>query len=359
MINLDDREAVLKAQGGDKVLTSVNGLSKQLHQSFTELQAMSFPEEYKKVKNVVVSGMGGSRFPALIVYNLFKEELTVPYVVIDDYNLPKFVNSDTLVVLSSYSGSTEEVVECGKKAKAMGAKLTGISAGGETAKFLKENGAPAYVYDPVENPSGQPRIGFGYSVGGHISLMIKLGLLPVDPKIVEEAISKLDGLLSSYLLETPEAQNPAKQLAQKMYERYPYYLVAEHLTGVGNAVQNQTNETAKSISSFRVIPELNHHMMEGLKFPTAHQKMALFVLFYSSLYSSSIQKRFRITKDVIEQNKIETVWHELKGATKIEQVFELMGFGSYLSMYLSTLYEQDPTAIPYVDYFKDQLKKMA
>ena len=54
-------------------------------------------------------------------------------------------------------------------------------------------------------------------------------------------------------------------MAQKIINKYPYYIVSEFLTGVGNTIVNQTNETAKSISSFRVIPELNHHLMEGLK----------------------------------------------------------------------------------------------
>lgn len=357
MTNLDDKDAILKAQGGDKVLVSVNGLTDQLKTAYQEVQQVSFPEDYKNVKSVVVCGMGGSRFPALITKELFKEQITVPYVVNDDYNLPGCVGKDGLVVLSSYSGTTEEVVTCGEKALAKGAKVTGISAGGTVGELLKKNNLPQYIFDPVHNPSGQPRIGFGYSVGGHLGLLVTLGFLKGVEKEIENAIQNLPSLLQPFMLETQSANNPAKQLAQKMYERYPYYLVAEHVAGVGNAVQNQTNETAKSISSYRVIPELNHHMMEGLKFPTAHQKMAIFILFFSNLYSSSIQKRFRITKDVIEQNKIETVWHELKGKTKTEQAFELMGFGSYLTMYLSTLYGQDPTAIPYVDYFKAQLKK--
>ena len=60
----------------------------------------------------------------------------------------------------------------------------------------------------------------------------------------------------------------------------------------------------------------------------------------------------------IEQNKIKTVWIELNGENKIEQTFYLMGLGSYMTMYLSALYEQDPAVIPYVDYFKKKLKEM-
>ncbi len=357
MINLDDKETVFKIQKGAAVLRSIEAFPQQLLQSFEEAQQVNFPEEFKSVKNILVCGMGGSRFPAYILKELFKKQLTVPYILNDDYNLPEFVNSDTLVILSSYSGTTEEVLTNGKAALAKGAKLTGVTSGGEVTQFLKDNNFPVYVFNPVHNPSGQPRIGFGYAVGGHLGLLIKLGMIKIAPAEITPAINNSAKLFEEFKLDIPKEKNPAKQMAEQLYQRYPYYVVSEFLTGIGNEIANQTNETAKAISSFRVIPELNHHLMEGLKFPDKFHDMATFVFFFSKLYSAPIQKRFRITKEVVDQNKIQTLWYELKGTSPVEQAFELMGFSSYLTMYLSTLYEQDPSAIPYVDYFKQKLKE--
>lgn len=358
MIDLDDKKVFLKTAGGIKVLTSISNLQKQIKQSYEESQTVSFPSSYTHIDNVVIAGMGGSRFPPLIVKELFKEELTVPIEIVNDYRLPGFVNEKTLVILSSYSGTTEEVVAIGNKAKKNSALITAITAGGVIGDFLQENHYSGYIFDPIYNPSGQPRIGFGYSVGGYIGLLLKLGLLKIDKQSVQKAIERMPQIISSFTLESPMKKNPAKKLAHQLYNRYPYYLVSEFLTGCANALANQTNETAKSISDFRLIPELNHHLMEGLKFPHELKHLATFVLFYSTLYSSQIKKRFSITKEVIEKNGIETIWHELEGQTKIEQVFEMMGFGSYLTMYLAALYQQDPSLIPYVDYFKKKLKEM-
>ncbi len=357
MINLDDTKKVLKIQGGDKVIKSVDYFPKQLLTSWQESQKVTIPKDYKNINAVVVCGMGGSRFPALIIKELFKEEINVPFVVNDDYNLPGFVNKNTLVVLSSYSGTTEEVITCAHKALKKGAKLMGISAGGEVASFLKQQGNPAYVFEPTLNPSGQPRIGVGYAVGGQLGLLTKLEIIKIETKKITSAIKNLEAILADLKLNVVKSKNPAKKLAEELYQKYPYYIVSEFLTGVGNAVANQTNETAKSISSFRIIPELNHHLMEGLKFPDILKSAAVFVFFHSSLYSPPIQKRFKITRDVVEQNKIRTIWYKLKGKNKIEQALELLGLGGYLTMYLSTLYEQDPTVIPYVDYFKKKLKE--
>lgn len=356
MIDLDNVDAILHTQGGDAVLKSINALPDQLNQAFNEAYEVDY--KYTNINDITVCGMGGSRFPALIIRELFKEELTVPYNVNDDYILPGYLDTESLVVLSSYSGTTEEVIMGGKNAHAKNIRLAGVTNGGEVKSFLSSIGAPAYYFDTKHNPSGQPRIGFGYLVGGHLGMLTKLGVLKVNKDEVNAALAVLPGLINSFKIEVQTSQNPAKQLAQKLFGKYPYYIISEFLTGVGNAVANQTNETAKSISSFRVIPELNHHLMEGLKFPEEHKKIATFVFFYSSLYSEQIRKRYTITKDVVEQNGISTYWHELKGKTKIEQAFELMAFGGYLTMYLAALYEQNPAAIPYVDYFKAKLKEM-
>ncbi len=357
MINLDDKEKICQLQGGNLVIDSIDNLSKQLKQSLTESLKVSFKDSYQKIDNVVVCGMGGSRFPSLIIKNLFKKELKIPYLINDDYFLPGFINEKTLVILSSYSGATEEVLSCAYQAKEKACLITGLTVGGELKKFFEDNRYPYYLINPVYNPSEQPRIGFGYFVGGHLGLLINLNLILVEKDLVFEAIKFLEKLTNNYRINLPAENNPIKKLALKLYQKYPYYIVSEFLTGVGNAIANQTNETAKSISGYRVIPELNHHLMEGLKFPDKLKEMLIFIFFFSNLYTEKIQKRFKITKEVVEQNQVETLWYQLQGKNKIEQTFELMAIGSYLSMYLSVLYEQDPKVIPFVDYFKKRLKE--
>lgn len=358
MANLDDKDALLKLQGGDNVLRSIEGLSNQLDQSWQESQAVELPKDFSKANHILVCGMGGSRFPALIIKELFKEKLKVSVDIQDEYRIPAWVDKNTLIILSSYSGTTEEVLHSAKEAQKKGAVMfLGISSGGDVETFLKENKFPVYIFNPTYNPSGQPRIGTGYMLGGLLGFLHKLGFIDIKGEEITNAIASFDELLKNNMVGVPIAENPAKQMAQKLHDRYPYYVVSEFLIGTGKALQNQTNETAKNISSYRIIPELNHHLMEGLKFPEAHKKMAIFVFFYSSFYSEPVQKRFQITKDVVEQNGIETIWCELQGQTKLEQVFEVLGTGGYLTMYLSALYGQDPTVIPYVDYFKKKLKE--
>lgn len=331
------------------VLESINFFPEQIKDSLKESLKLSLPKEYQQIKNIVACGMGGSRFPHYIIKELFKEELKVPYLINDDYNLPSFVDNNTLVILSSYSGTTEEVLITGQKAYEKKAKIISISSGGELKEFINKINAPGYFFNPIYNPSGQPRIGFGYLIGGILGILLNLKVLNYQR---EEIISAIDNI------EIKKIENEARQIAKKVLNKYPYYIVSEFLTGVGNAIANQTNETAKSTSSFRIIPELNHHLMEGLKNPEGLKKISIFIFFFSKLFSNSIKKRFIITKKVVEKNNIETLWYELIGRTKIEQVIQLMVFGNYLTMHLSSLYGENPSAIPYVDYFKKKLKEI-
>ncbi|MGB9883096.1 MAG: SIS domain-containing protein, partial [Microgenomates group bacterium] len=266
MKNLDDLKKILALQGGDVVIQSVNSLDKQLKQSFEQSTKINFTKNYlKDIDNIVICGMGGSRFPGLILKELFKDKLKKPVIINDNYQLPAFVDEKTLIILSSYSGTTEEVLAMADAAKEKKAKITGLTVGGELKKFFEKNQYPYYLIDPVYNPSNQPRIGFGYFVGGILGILFRLNLIDESAKNIYQASEFLTEVINKYKIEIKTDDNPVKKLALKIYQKYPFYIVAEHLTGVGNAIANQTNETAKSISDFRVIPELNHHLMEGLK----------------------------------------------------------------------------------------------
>ena len=106
---------------------------------------------------------------------------------------------------------------------------------------------------------------------------------------------------------------------------------------------------------YKTIPELNHHLMEGLTYPAEIKDRLVFVFIESTLYSSQIVKRFAITKEIVEKNNIATVSIALTSDTVLNQVFELIQKGAYSSFFASMLYGIDPAPIPWVDYFKQAL----
>lgn len=301
--------------------------------------------------------MGGSRFTPRAIKELYKEEIRIPYEICEDYSVPGYVNSDSLVILSSYSGTTEEVVAAGNHAIQKGAKLAAISVGGEVRKMVEGNGGVGYFFTPDLNPSGQPRIGSGYMLLGHLGLLYSLGLTSLKVEEVDKAIQKITDYTARYAAALATDVNAAKQLAETISQQHVFIITAEFLKGFGNGFSNQINETAKNISDPRFISELNHHLLEGLKYPSSLKENGLFVFFNSSLYSEAVQKRFAITKDVVEKNGLKTYGVDLTGETRVDQLLEAFTLSGFTTYYMAMLKDLDPVAIPWVDYFKDQLKK--
>ena len=134
-------------------------------------------------------------------------------------------------------------------------------------------------------------------------------------------------------------------------------IASGHLVGVTHAFKNQLNENSKAFSVLFDLPELNHHLLEGLRFPIRTRGLFHFVIIKSDLYKKDILKRIKLTDDVIEKNGFECTIYPMMTETKLLQIFETVVFGSFVSFYLAMLYGINPSEIPWVDYFKEELKK--
>jgi len=333
------------------VYSSTGLFAKQSSQMLEEYFGVPFFEgansHYRKVQNIVICGMGGSAYGGHVLLSLFHDKIKVPVVVNSDYKLPGYADKNTLIMATSYSGSTEEVLSCVEEAKERGAKITGFSSGGKLGEILKEN-YPGFTFNPKNNPSGQPRLGTGYIVIGTLILLNSLGIISIEKDEFEEAIDEVE-----------KNQNKIKETAQdfakKLHGYIPLIFTAQHLVGNAHIIRNQLNETSKCISVFEELPELNHHLMEGLKNPEDKKLRVLFL--NSDLFSPIHSKRVKLTKDVVSKNKIEHLTYDANGSSKLSQTLELLSFGGYLTLYLGFLYGQDPSVIPWVDYFKEHLGK--
>ena len=350
----DSREEIGKIDVSN-VLGSVEELPNQCRQAWEDAGKVAVPDSYRDVDNVVMSGMGGSGLGARVIDSVYSEQLQLPLIQIHEYHLPGFVNEGTLVICSSYSGETEETVVNAREAINRQAKWMAIGTGNTLIEMAKQVGAPYYQIDPKYNPSSQPRMAIGYSIVGQLALAAKAGLIRVSKQEIGEAIAAMEKVKAESEVETVTEKNPAKQLAVKMKDKVVVFAAAEHLVGATHTVNNQQNENAKNFCVDVQIPELNHHLMEGLKHPLPNPKNLLFVFINSGLYPERVRRRVELTKEVVEKNGIETVILEMKSAAKLSQAFELIQLGGFANFYLSILYGQNPAPIPWVDYFKTRL----
>ena len=353
MADILDNLRVISKLDSQNMLGSIERLGRQAQEVWTQGAKFFLPVSYKKVKKVIVAGMGGSAIGAQVVKAVFAKELKASLEVINSYYLPAYTDKETLVICSSYSGSTEEVLSAAVEAKNRGAKVAVICAGGKLGAWAKNNKIPALIFTTKNNPCRSPRMGLGYSVFGQLLILNKAGLIKLSE--IKQSIAVINKYIKVFGLLVKN--NPAKKIAHEIFGRSVWYVASEHLAGNAHAAANQMNENAKRFAGFFLIPELNHHLMEGMMHPASNKKDLAIVMIASKLYDARVQKRYTVTAEILRRNKIKFTSYLAKEKNRLAQACEVLVLGAYISFYSAMLERIDPTAIPFVDYFKKQLSK--
>lgn len=356
MTNLDS-PGEIKRLDSQNLSGSIEFLDNQCEQVYREISSLNFKTDFLRASRIVVVGMGGSTLGSHIIQLLYFDELKVSLEVVNGYHLPAHVDSDTLVILSSYSGTTEEVLAAKNEAEKKKAMMLAISSGGDLAKMVETGVLEGYIFDPKYNPSGQPRMGLGYSILSQILILAKLGFLKFSENDFYKILVAIRKVNSVSNVDVVEKNNIAKQIASKFWEKIPFLFASEHLVGNIHTFANQLNENAKVVSAYFALPEANHHLIEGLPSNKEIQNTVVFFFLRSKLYSDRVLKRYEITKGLVEKNGYDTIVHEPESESALEQVFEFLTFGSWVSFYLAIIYGRDPSPIPNVDFLKSEMAK--
>lgn len=344
MLDLNDTAKIKKLDPVDTVGITEKILE-QCEAAWSQVNALDVPK-LENIETVVFCGMGASIYGALVLKALLGSEIQFPTEMISDYFLPDYVGKNTLVVLTSYSGTTEEVLSCAQDAKAKEAQMVVITKGGPLAEFAKDNNVPAFIFDGKLNSGNVPRLGSGYTILGLIGLLNKTNVIDIEDEVITQAIGRMKEKFA-------DIKQQALQDHELFVNKIPIIFTAEHLSGNAQIIRNQFNETSKAFSSFFLIPDLNHHLMEGLQFPTGAPLH--FLIFDSPNYSEKIKKRVQLTIDVVQQNKYPVHEFTTSGQSVYDDFLEVLVYGSYLTLYLGLAYGQNPAINPYVDWFKNQL----
>src|SRR3989337_2932508 len=198
-------------------------------------------------------------------------------------------------------------------------------------------------------------MGLGYSIASILAVLAKCEFINILSSEIEEAIASSEEFIGDFKIDVPEEKNLAKKAAKKLKGKIPVLVASEHLTGVAHAFKNQLNENSKTFSCLFDLPELNHHLMEGLRNPAEAKKFWHIIFFESDKYSDEIIKRYPITEEVVKKTDVGYSAYKLRSDKKLEQIFEVITFSSFVNFYLAVLYGIDPAPIPWVDYFKRKL----
>lgn len=323
-------------------------IAKQNFQKIIREFPKQFAKEFRLAKNfkmkgvfesVIVCGMGGSGWPAEMLKDCLRPAF--PMIINKTYGLPPETNKKSLVVISSYSGNTEEPLNCLQEARKRGFRIVGLTTGGKLKEICQKENLPL-VLMPDDVPA--PRLGCGYAFAGLIKILIGANLIKDISRQIQSSALKLD---------SKNQEKIGQSLARAIGKRIPVVYASHGFKSLSYVWKIKLNETAKIPAFANYFPELNHNELSAY----AKSNANLFVLVLrDGKENKKILKRMDLTAGIIKSKNIPVKFIDLKGKDSFEKTFNGVILADWTSFYLARKTGADPVSVALQEQFKKNLR---
>jgi len=298
---------------------------------------------------VVVAGMGGSAAGGDLLATCAAERVGVPIVVHRGYDLPPTARGRALVIASSYSGETVEVLSAVDLALERGLSVVAMTSGGPLGTRAAQRGLPR-----VTLPGGlMPRMALGYLLFPGVTVLRDVGLEVATVAEVSEALDVVDALAGDLVPERPSAENEAKRLALAIGDRLPAIYGGPVTGAVAYRWKTDVEENAKTFAMSGAIPEMNHNAIEAWRAPRAGDLQLVFLR--DRQEPPAIARRFTVLRELVGDaaGGVSECW--ARGSGRLARLVSLAYVGQWTSYYLAVLRGRDPWTVPLLDELKRRM----
>ncbi len=323
----------------------IEEFAQQMEQALEIGGAAEFKSTDRTFTNIMVVGLGGSGIGGTIVAQLLKDELPIPLNVSKDYSLPSYIDSNTLVILSSYSGNTEETVSAMEVALSKGAEVCCVTSGGKVLETAKAKGL-----NHIQIPAGiPPRGSFGLNSPMLLFHLHRYGLISDG--------FKADLQKSIDLLKSNDAAIRAEgeEIAKKVHGTIPILYADSSYNGVCVRIRQQINENSKQLCWHHVFPEMNHNELVG--WAGGDERVSVLLMRTSGDHPRT-SVRMDLCAKIFGEKAKEVIQVHAKGDSIIQRSYYLIYLGDWISWYLSDLNGVDAVEVNIIDYLKGELAKL-
>lgn len=299
------------------------------------------------ISSIIICGMGGSAISADLLGCILYDELKISLSVIRDYNLPNYIDNNTLAIISSYSGNTEETVSCFNEALKRKCKIVSVSTGGQVKNIADENNIPW-----IKLQEGfQPRFALGASLFTVLKILQSLKLITQQ----DDFVNKVKILWERNGNEYSKEENHALKSAEELVGFIPVIYTSEKYKPVGYRLKCQFNENSKLHSFNNVIPEMNHNEIIGWETFLEKQLNAKVLFLLYQEYNPRIIKRFDIAANLIKKQGAEIIELKSNEENIKVRIMDLIYLGDWITFYLAVLRGFDPSEIDNINFLKQHL----
>jgi len=349
-INLDNQQ-IYKKLDTTNLYERISDLPQQCRQAWKSAISLPLPKDFKKIDKIVILGMGGSAIGGDLLRTIVSLQSKVEVVVQRDYEIPKSVDKNTLVIASSYSGNTEETLSAFNQALETPCKKFVITTGGKISEIASKNGVPLFSF----GYASEPRAALGYSFFSLMAFLCNLDVISDEVLKIDNTLKTLEKNAAKLSKDVQLKKNPAKQLAEKLYGNIVIVYGAGILSSVAYRWKTQINENSKAWAFSETLPELNHNAVVGYRFPADMTKRIFVVMLRSADMHPRTLKRYDITSDILSKAHVPHKIVDTSGSTPLCRMMNSIMMGDHVSYYLAMLYEINPSPVEIIDYLKKAL----
>jgi glucose/mannose-6-phosphate isomerase len=296
------------------------------------------------VKNFIAVGMGGSHLAADIL-NSYDPSFGI--LIHKNYGLPPLpeeILKQSLIILNSYSGDTEEVIDSFYLALEKKLAMVSITYNGKLLELSKEHNIP---FVKLPEPKVQPRLALGF----HTKALLKILNREKELREISELV---------HLLKPEEFEEQGRELSQKIKNKIPIIYASEKNQAIAYIWKIKFNETSKIPAFYNVFPELNHNEMTGFDVKETTKNLSqnfIFLIFFDEEDHPKIQRRMTILKNLYEERNLKVEILKLEGQNRFHKIFSSLVLADWTSFYLAKEYVVEPEEVPMVEEFKKLMEE--
>lgn len=316
----------------------LNGFVTDVKTAYNQ-QVRNIVQSIKKTPGmrIIHCGMGGSAIAAEIMKSYLWEEKFILESV-SDYSIPGELKSKDLVIISSYSGNTEEALSCYRQTRGIGAQVLLITSGGNLEEAASSGTLPL-----IKLPKGYPpRSALPYMFFTLLRVFEEIGL-------ISKRITEVQELVDKFMKQSLD--DFAIELSEKLHGKIPLIYASNRFYSIAYRWKTQVNENAKSVAYANKFPELNHNEITGFEI-----KNGIFhvVMLTNDSDSSRMRKRMQISKELLQKNDVSVTELNVKGSL-LTKMFTAIYAGDLTSYYLALRYHMNPLPVNTIEQLKRQM----
>ncbi|MGE4577554.1 MAG: bifunctional phosphoglucose/phosphomannose isomerase [Candidatus Methanomethylophilaceae archaeon] len=301
-----------------------------------------------KFKAILFCGMGGSAIAGDIISDCVADSAKCPIKIQRFPDIPKWVDKDVLVIISSYSGNTKETLSMYEQASAKNAQIIVLSSGGEILERAKEN--KDFIIKVT--PGLQPRCALGYTLGIMINIMDALGD-PTSRIAIQKSLPKLKALRD----ELSSDISIAWEVARRIDSKVPIIYSTTDIASSALRWKSQMNENSKMMAFSGSIPEFSHNEISGWSEGGVRDKcMPIFL--YEERMNKYKRNAINASIGALRSYGVEPMVLKIRGRNITEKIIRSVMIGDYVSLYLAYISGVDPSSVASIDEFKSRLTKL-